>query len=49
MSAMVRPEGKARKIAWAILGVPANMMSKKTKRQREIDAKLRSEESSRLR
>lgn len=29
MPAMIRPKGKARKIAWGILGVPQNIMSAK--------------------
>lgn len=34
---MPRIKGKAEKIAFAILGKPANLAAKKTERQREID------------
>jgi len=49
MPEMVRPDNKARKIAWAILGTPANMATKKTKRQRAIDQRLLASETSRVR
>lgn len=38
MPAMPRPKGKARKIAYNILGKPSAMHDKKTERDREIDA-----------
>lgn len=49
MPATVRPDNKARKIAWAILGEPANMASKKSRQQREVDRRLLQEETSRVR
>lgn len=49
MPATVRPAGKARKIAWAILGVPLPLLSKKTKRDREINAQILREETTRVR
>jgi hypothetical protein len=39
MAAMIRPAGKAKKIAYAILGKPANF-DKKSKRDQEIDRRL---------
>lgn len=49
MPATVRPDNKARKIAWAILGEPANLASKKTRHQRELDRRLLREETYRVR
>jgi len=39
MSVMIRPKGKAKKIAYSILGKPANM-DKKSKKDQEIDRRL---------
>lgn len=48
MPAMPRVRGKATKIAYAILGVPENMKSKKTKHQRYIDRRLKYDETMRI-
>jgi len=41
MSVMIREKNsKAKKIAYAILGVPATIQDKKTTRQKEIDRRL---------
>jgi hypothetical protein len=39
MAVMIRPKGKAKKIAYDLLGKPANM-DKKSKRDQEIDRRL---------
>lgn len=44
MPAMMRPAGKPRKIAYQILGKPANTV-KKSERQAYIDRKLRYEDT----
>jgi hypothetical protein len=49
MPAMVRPSGKAKKIAYAILGVPANMRDKKTSKQEQEDKELVFQETTRVR
>lgn len=49
MAIMPRPKGKARKIAYDILGVPANIAAKPTKKQRILDRHLLYEETSRVR
>lgn len=36
---MIRPKGKAKKIAYAILGKPANM-DKKSQRDKDVDRRL---------
>lgn len=46
---MVRPSGKARKIAWDILGKPANMTSKRTPHQDAVNRRILAEETSRVR
>ncbi len=48
MPAMLRPEGKAKRIAYAILGKPANMQ-KRTKKERFVDRRLLFEETYRVR
>jgi len=48
MPVMLRPNGKAKKIAYAILGKPANM-NKRTPKERELDRRLLYEESYRVR
>jgi hypothetical protein len=37
MPTMVRPKGLGKKIAFAILGIPMNMLYKKTQKQQERD------------
>lgn len=50
MPAMPRFEGKAKKIAYSILGVPANMIEKKrTKAEKKIAQRLVFEETVRSR
>lgn len=44
-----RPSKKAKKIAFDILGKPANMRSKPTTKQKEIDERLKAQERMRLR
>ena len=46
---MPRPYGKAKKIAYKILGVPANIAAKPTKKQKIIDKHLLYEDTSRVR
>ncbi len=40
MPYMPRPDKKAEKIAWKVLGKPENLATKETPRQRMINAKL---------
>jgi len=47
--AMIRPMGKAKKIAFKILGKPANMQFKPNKRQRKANQRLLYEETMRAR
>lgn len=49
MPAMPRMSGKAAQIAYKILGKPANMQSKKTPRQQQINTRLVFEETQRVR
>ncbi len=50
MPAMPRPEGKGKKIAYDVLGAPANMVEKrKSKSQKKIDQRLVFEETVRSR
>jgi hypothetical protein len=37
MPTQIRPQGPGKKIAFSILGIPMNMLYKKTKEQRERD------------
>ena len=37
MPTMIRPKGAGKKIAFSILGIPVNMLYKKTEKQRKID------------
>lgn len=46
---MLRIKGKSTKIAYAVLGKPANMNDKKTKEQRRVNARLNFEETVRVR
>jgi len=48
MPAMPRPNKKATQIAFNILGVPANMRSKKTESQKKLDQQLLAQQTSRI-
>ena len=48
MPAMLRLPGKGKKIAWNILGKPANMQSKKTAEQDKLDKEIYHQEASRV-
>lgn len=49
MPSMIRMPGKGKKIAWKILGVPANISYKPTERERKINHLLKFQETSRMR
>lgn len=49
MPSMPRPENKARKIAFNILGVPANLRFKPNKEEKDINRRLIFEETTRVR
>lgn len=49
MPTMPRIDNKSKKIAYAILGKPANMDDKKTQEQSKIDKRLNFEETIRVR
>ncbi len=49
MPVMPRPSSKATKIAFAIIGVPANMATKPTRKDKEIDKRTLWEDSVRIR
>lgn len=49
MPAMPRPKDKARKIAFDILGVPANMRSKRNEVQLKVNRRLVFEETNKVR
>jgi hypothetical protein len=49
MPVIPRMSGKAKKIAYAILGVPANIQSKRTKQQKRVNQRLLFEETVRVR
>lgn len=49
MPAMPRPKGKAKKIAYDILGTPPNMQDKPNTRRKEINAKIEAENTQRVR
>lgn len=50
MTAMVRPKGMGKRVAYAILGVPANMKElRKTKKEKHIDSLLKYDETQRVR
>lgn len=49
MPAMPRPEGKAKKIAYAILGVPDNMKTVKSPKKKREDKELVFQETVRVR
>lgn len=49
MPSMPRIPGKGPKIAFKILGIPANIAAKKTKEQKFINRRLWFEETSRVR
>jgi hypothetical protein len=46
---MLRIKGKPEKIAFKILGVPANLRNKKSERERQINRRLLFEETTRVR
>ncbi len=46
---MPRVKGKATKIAFKIIGVPANYQSKPKKKEKEVDKRLVFEETTRVR
>jgi len=48
MPAMPRPNKKCTKIAFNILGTPANMRSKKTESQKKLDEQLLAQQTSRI-
>jgi hypothetical protein len=48
MPGMIRPHGRAKKIAYSILGEPANM-KKRSPAEKEIDRKLIFQETARVR
>ena len=49
MPVMLRPKGKAKKIAFKILGKPANLQFKPNKDQRKVNQRLLYEETFRAR
>jgi len=49
MPAMIRQPGKGKKIAWAILGRPANQLDKKSAAQRRVDEEIDNQRSTRSR
>lgn len=49
MPAMPRPSGKARKVAYAILGVPENIKDKQTSEQKKVNKELVFQETVRVR
>jgi hypothetical protein len=46
MPTQIRPKGEAKQIAFKILGIPANMLYKKTKQEKERDDLLYLRQSS---
>lgn len=48
MPCMPRPSGKAKKIAFNILGEPANLQFKRTKKQRQENKELIAQETVRV-
>ena len=49
MSAMPRPDGRAKKIAYKIMGVPSNMLFRPSAKQKKIEQALTFEETRRAR
>lgn len=49
MPSMPRPKGKAKKLAYKLLGIPANMQSKRDAEQQKINNRLIFEETARVR
>lgn len=49
MPAMLRPKGKALRIALAVLGKPQNQYNKKSERDKRIDHRLLYSETARVR
>ncbi len=48
MPAMVRPKGKATKVAYSILGTPPNMLDSEKKKDTKIEKRLTFEETQRV-
>lgn len=48
MPGMVRPSGKAKKVAFSILGTPPNFLDNKTKKDKKIDERITAEETMRV-
>lgn len=46
---MLRPKGKATRIAFEVLGAPINETGKKTKKQKKINEQLVFQETARVR
>lgn len=49
MPSMIRMPGKGKKIAWKILGMPANIAFKPTEKQRKLNRALIFQETTRMR
>lgn len=49
MPAMPRIKGKATKIAFRILGIPANMLFKRSPKEKKVNRRLIFEETTRVR
>lgn len=49
MPVMIRPDDKAKKIAFKILGKPANFTEKTTRKDNQVNARLVFEETTRMR
>ncbi len=49
MPSMIRMPGKGKKIAWRILGVPANIAYKPSERERKINRMLIFQQTTRVR
>lgn len=49
MATALRKQGKPSQVFYAVLGIPCNMRSKRTKEQRKLDRRLNAEETVRVR
>jgi hypothetical protein len=49
MAVMPRPKGKGKQVFYAVLGKPSNVISKKNKREKQIERRLNFEETIRVR
>jgi len=49
MPAMPRANGKGKKIVYSILGIPPNMIDRRTSSQKRIDRRLTADETTRSR